>query len=336
MQRCIELAKNGMGTVNPNPLVGSLIVYNDRVIGEGWHKKAGGDHAEVMAIKSVENKELLKESTLYVNLEPCSHFGRTPPCADLIVSMGIPEVIIGMKDPFAQVNGAGIKKLEDNGVKVSCGLLEAECLELNKRFLCYHEKKRPYIILKWAQSKDGFIAPKGNQEGIYWISSKETKKITHRWRSEEDAILIGRNTLLKDDPELSVRHYDGKNPVRVVLSHSKKGMENTKLFTDEYPALFFYEGESDYETDRKRFIGLKNIEDLNELMLRLHEEQIQSIIIEGGAKIHQSFIDQGLWDEARVISGRKELENGIKAASLDIEERYSVEFHGDKIGYYFQ
>ena len=218
IKRCIELAKNGLGATYPNPLVGSVIVYKNKIIGEGWHQKAGAPHAEVNAINSVKDESLLNKSTIYVSLEPCSHFGKTPPCSDLIIAKGIKKVIIGTVDPFAEVAGRGIKKLMEAGCEVQVGILEKECQDLNKRFFTFHQKKRPYIILKWAQTTDGFIAPKVQEKREpVWITNQYSKQLVHKWRSEEQAILVGTNTAIADNPKLNTRLWNGKNPVRVVI-----------------------------------------------------------------------------------------------------------------------
>jgi diaminohydroxyphosphoribosylaminopyrimidine deaminase / 5-amino-6-(5-phosphoribosylamino)uracil reductase len=227
IKRCIELAKNGLGTTYPNPLVGSVIVYNEEIIGEGWHRKSGEPHAEVNAINSVKDKSLLSKSTIYVSLEPCSHFGKTPPCCDLIIANKIPNVVIGTIDPFAKVSGSGIKKLIEAGKNVTIGILEDECKELNKRFFTFHTKKRPYIILKWAESSAGFIAPifKEKQEPI-WITNSFSRQLVHKWRSEEQAILVGTQTVLDDNPKLNTRDWNGQNPIRIILDRTGKISED--------------------------------------------------------------------------------------------------------------
>ena len=231
IKRCIELAQNGLGTTYPNPMVGSVIVHKNKIIGEGWHKKSGEAHAEVNAINSVKDESLLKDATIYVSLEPCSHFGKTPPCSDLIIAKEIKRVVIGTMDPFAKVAGRGIKKLMDAGCEVKVGILEDECLELNKSFFTFLKKQRPYIILKWAQTEDGFIAPE-NREGKrpVWITNKYSGQLVHKWRSEEAAILVGTNTVLKDNPSLNVRKWTGKSPIRIVIDRELKT-------PDEFPIL---------------------------------------------------------------------------------------------------
>ncbi len=219
MRRCLQLAKMGEGNVAPNPMVGAVIVCNHKIIGEGYHQEFGGPHAEVNAINSVKDKSLLAKSTIYVSLEPCAHHGKTPPCSDLIVEHKIPKVVIGSQDTFSKVNGKGIKKLEANGCQVTCGVLEKECRKLNKRFFTFHEKKRPFVILKWAQTKDGFLDKKRNEgeKGIHWITAPETRSLVHLWRSKEMGVLVGRQTAAVDDPKLNVRDVTGKNPVRIIL-----------------------------------------------------------------------------------------------------------------------
>ena len=238
MQKCLELAKQGLSHVSPNPMVGCVIVYNNKIIGKGLHEKYGEPHAEVNAIASVKNKNLLKKSTLYVNLEPCCHYGKTPPCTSLIIKHKIPKVVIGCIDSFSKVSGKGIEKMQNAGIKVKLGILENECKLLNKRFFTFNEKKRPYIILKWAKSKDGFIAP-NNQKEPFWMTSLESKKLTHIWRAEEDAILIGRITAQKDDPSLTVREIKGKNPVRIVIDKNLKLSRKLKLFNKESNTIIF-------------------------------------------------------------------------------------------------
>lgn len=303
IKRCIELAKNGLGTTYPNPLVGSVIVHNDKIIGEGWHKKSGESHAEVNAVNSVRDKSLLKESTIYVSLEPCSHFGKTPPCADMIVKNQIPNVVIGTVDPFAKVCGAGIQKLKDAGINVIVGVLEEECNELNKRFFTFHTKKRPYIILKWAETSDGYIAPLSKEENKpVWITNKYSRQLVHKWRSEEQAILIGTQTAIDDNPKLDVRDWSGTNPVRIVLDKSVRISKENLIFDSSASTILLTQEDLDFS---------KSV--VKQVVDRLFEEKIQSLIVEGGAKTLQSFIDENLWDEARVFIGNTYFNEGIKA-----------------------
>ena len=303
IKRCIELAKNGLGTTYPNPLVGSVIVYNNEIIGEGWHQKAGEPHAEVNAIHSVKDKSLLSKATIYVSLEPCSHFGKTPPCCDLIIANKIPNVVIGTIDPFAKVAGNGIKKLLEAGKKVTIGILEDECNELNKRFFTFHTKKRPYIILKWAESQDGFIAPlQREKKEPVWITNEFSRQLVHKWRSEEQAILVGTNTVLEDNPSLTVRNWTGNNPIRIVLDQKKRIPKESPIFDTQANTLLI----------SKDTINFKNAI-VSEIADFLFKNEIQSVIIEGGRQTLQTFIDANIWDEARVFKGAKALKNGIKA-----------------------
>ncbi len=328
VQRCIELAKLGIGNTAPNPLVGSVIVYNNRVIGEGYHKKYGEPHAEVNAINSVKDKSLLKDSTIYVNLEPCSHFGKTPPCANLIASIGIPNVVIGAVDTATHVSGGGIKFLEEAGCNVLTGVLEKESRELNKRFFTFHEKKRPYIILKWAQTTDGFIDIERNNESPIqptWITNEYAKVLVHKWRSEEQAILVGTNTVLKDNPSLTTRNWKGKNSVRVVLDRNMKLARYFNVFNSEAETILI--GDIRHSTKKKVFqnnIGIKFVNYNNDFYSKLFqiliEKNIQSVIIEGGGSILNSFIQNGLWDEARIFIGEKEFGKGVKAPNMKIKK----------------
>ena len=303
IKRCIELAKNGLGTTYPNPLVGSVILYNNQIIGEGWHQKAGEPHAEVNAIHSVKDKSLLSKATIYVSLEPCSHFGKTPPCCDLIIANDIPNVVIGTIDPFAKVAGNGIKKLLEAGKKVTIGILEDECNELNKRFFTFHTKKRPYIILKWAESQDGFIAPlEREKKEPVWITNEFSRQLVHKWRSEEQAILVGTNTVIEDNPSLTVRDWTGNNPIRIVLDQKKRIPKESPIFDTQANTLLI----------SKDTINFKNAI-ASEIADFLFKNEIQSVIIEGGRQTLQTFIDANIWDEARVFKGAKALKNGIKA-----------------------
>lgn len=306
IKRCVELAKNGLGTTYPNPLVGSVVVYQDKIIGEGWHRKSGEPHAEVNAINSVKDKSLLSKSTIYVNLEPCSHYGKTPPCCDLIIANNIPNVVIGTIDPFAKVSGNGIKKLIEAGTTLTVGILEQECNELNKRFFTFHNKKRPYIILKWAESQDGFIAPllREKKEPV-WITNEISRQLVHKWRSEEQAILVGTNTVIDDNPSLTTRNWSGNNPIRIVLDQNNRISKENHIF----------------DTKAKTISISKNIIDFNkaiasEIARYLFKSNIQSIIIEGGRQTLQTFIDEGIWDEARVFIGNQFLKDGIKAPNI--------------------
>ncbi len=303
IKRCIELAKNGLGTTYPNPLVGSVIVYKDEIIGEGWHKKAGEPHAEVIAINSVKDKSLLFKATIYVSLEPCSHFGKTPPCCNLILANNIPNVVIGTMDPFAKVAGNGIKKLVEARKNVTVGILEDECNKLNKRFFTFHNKKRPYVILKWAESLDGFIAPltKEKKEPV-WITNEYSRQLVHKWRSEEQAILVGTNTVIDDNPSLTTRDWTGNSPIRIVLDQNNRISKENHIFDNQAKTILL----SGTEIDYSKKIGIQ-IADY------LFNNNIQSVIIEGGRQTLQTFIDENIWDEAHIFKGKKPLIKGIKA-----------------------
>ncbi|GGW85272.1 bifunctional diaminohydroxyphosphoribosylaminopyrimidine deaminase/5-amino-6-(5-phosphoribosylamino)uracil reductase RibD [Salegentibacter mishustinae] len=315
IKRCIELAKNGLGATYPNPLVGSVIVHKNSIIGEGWHQKAGAPHAEVNAVNSVKDKSLLKKSTIYVSLEPCSHFGKTPPCSDLIIAKGIKKVVIGAVDPFAEVAGRGIKKLMEAGCEVQVGVLEQECQDLNKRFFTFHQKKRPYIILKWAQTADGFIAPKIQEKREpVWITNQYSKQLVHKWRSEEQAILVGTNTAIADNPKLNTRLWKGENPVRAVIDKKLKIPEESALFDGTIKTIVLTENEKKSDNNNLAFEKLDFQQDLpNQICEVLYRHNLQSVIIEGGAKTLQTFTDNNLWDEARVFTGISEFHKGVKA-----------------------
>ena len=318
MKRCIELAKNGLGTTYPNPLVGSVIVHDDKIIGEGWHKKAGEPHAEVNAVNSVKDKSLLKEATIYVSLEPCSHFGKTPPCCDLIIANEIPNVVIGTVDPFSKVAGNGIKKLIESDKNVTVGILDDECNELNKRFFTFHQKERPYIILKWAETADGFIAPLSKEEKApIWITNQYSRQLVHKWRTEEQAILVGTNTVLDDNPKLDARDFLGNNPVRIVVDKSGKISEKYHVKDNSQKTIFITESEKFETTENCIYENVIFDKSLAQTIIPiLYRHDIQSVIIEGGAKTLQSFIDANLWDEARVFTGQIKFQNGTTAPKL--------------------
>ena len=328
IERCIQLAKNGLGTTYPNPMVGSVIVYKDTIIGEGWHKKAGEPHAEVNAINSVKDKSLLKKATIYVSLEPCSHFGKTPPCSDLIIKNEIPQVVIGTVDPNIKVAGNGIKKLIEAGINVTVGILENECHELNKRFFTFHQQKRPYVILKWAESQDGFIAPKvKSEQKPVWITNSYSRQLVHKWRSEEQAILVGTQTVIDDNPKLDVRDWTGNNPTRIVLDQNNRIAENTHVFDNQVKTIVF----SKTKTNTIKENLIFEIVDFEKNMASqvtdaMYKHQIQSVIIEGGQQTLQTFIDANLWDEARIFKGNIHLIEGTKAPKLNGSylEKYAI------------
>ena len=317
--RCIELAKNGFGTTYPNPMVGSVIVYNGEIIGEGWHQKAGEPHAEVNAIRSVKDPSLLDKATIYVSLEPCSHFGKTPPCCDLIIKNKIPNVVIGTVDSNIKVAGNGIKRLQEAGSNVIVGILEKECYELNQRFFTFHEKKRPYIILKWAETQDGFIAPlqKEEQKPV-WITNLNSRQLVHKWRTEEQAILVGTQTVIDDNPQLNARDWEGNNPIRVVIDQNHRIPKTAHVFDNQTKTIVFSNKKStpSLENTILEVIDFQqNI--VQQIVDKLFQHQIQSVIIEGGAQTLQTFIDANLWDEARVFIGNCTFEKGVKAPILN-------------------
>ncbi len=302
MHRCLQLARLGAGTVAPNPMVGAVLVHEDVIIGEGHTQPYGQAHAEVMCINNVSatNKALIHNSTLYVSLEPCAHFGKTPPCADLIIASKIPQVVIANRDSYKEVNGKGIEKLKAAGINVTTGVLEMEALELNKRFFTFHNQQRPYIILKWAQSGNNKIA--GAYEERVFISNEFTNRMVHQWRSEEAAIMVGTTTALKDNPALTTRLYPGKNPVRLVIDLDLKLPSSLQLFDGAVKTIVFNIN-NENEEGIISFYKIKKDENIIPQILNvLYNLKIQSVIIEGGAKLLQSFINDNLWDEARVIT----------------------------------
>ncbi|MFN3529556.1 MAG: bifunctional diaminohydroxyphosphoribosylaminopyrimidine deaminase/5-amino-6-(5-phosphoribosylamino)uracil reductase RibD [Bacteroidia bacterium] len=311
MQRAFELAALGTGHVAPNPLVGAVVVYQGSILGEGWHRQYGQAHAEVNAINSVSQMDLLPACTMYVNLEPCAHFGKTPPCSLLLIEKKIKRVFIANTDPYSEVAGKGIQMLQKAGIEVHTGLSETNGRWLNRRFFTFHEKKRPYIILKWAQSADGFMAP--DKAGNYWISSPESKTLLHKWRSEEPAILVGARTVLLDNPALNTRLIQGKSPRPVVIERSPGIHGHFKLF--ENPLLI-----------RLRYQASLR-DELPELLALLHEQQLQSVLVEGGAAVLNSFLQSGLWDEIRCFEAPLLLHNGLAAPAIPAEAQFIKNEH---------
>ena len=317
MFRCLQLAANGRCTTPPNPMVGAVIVYQDRIIGEGYHVHCGQAHAEVNAIQSVKDQSLLKDATIYVSLEPCSHYGKTPPCADLIIEKNIPRVVIGCMDPFALVAGKGIQKLRDAGVQVKVGVLEKECQDLNRRFMTFHLYKRPYITLKWAESSDGFIDVIRTSGRAVKISSDLTQMVAHKRRAEHTAILVGRRTALLDDPSLSTREWYGQNPVRLVIGKDLTLPSDLRIFNGEAPTIVFTAKDNNPKYLNTTFIKLDfNKDILPQIMQVLYEKQLQSLLVEGGQILLQSLINAGLWDEAYVERGTIALNEGVPAPSI--------------------
>lgn len=336
MRRCLELAALGAGFVSPNPMVGAVIVHQNKIIGEGYHQKYGQPHAEVNAVNAVFARQinaakLLKEATIYVSLEPCAHFGKTPPCTDLIIQHQIPKVLVGCRDPFVQVDGKGIEKLRKAGIEVVENVLEAECLALNKRFFTRIQKQRPYVILKWAQTQDRFFAPKDGSKK--WISDPLSKRLVHQWRSEEDVILVGKNTAMADNPQLNNRYQpNAKQPKRIVLDQRLELNHDLHLFDQSVETLIFNEVKTALEGNLK-YISLEDF-DLylpQYILFQLYLQDIQSVMIEGGAKTLQLFIDAGLWDEARIFTGKTRWGKGIKAPEINGETYINLTSGNDQL-----
>ncbi|MBN8703101.1 MAG: bifunctional diaminohydroxyphosphoribosylaminopyrimidine deaminase/5-amino-6-(5-phosphoribosylamino)uracil reductase RibD [Bacteroidetes bacterium] len=325
MKHCLELATKGLGCVAPNPLVGCVLVKDGKIIGEGFHEKYGEAHAEVNAINSVINKEHLKHCTLYVNLEPCAHQGKTPPCVDLIIAHKIPYVVVGCLDSNPLVNSKGVAKLIQNGIDVKIGVLDKECRNLNKRFFTFQEKKRPYIILKWAESNDGFVAPINNKE-ISWITGEDSRNLVHQWRSQEQAILIGTNTAIIDNPQLTVRNYKGNNPIRILIDKNLRTPLSHRIFEQTAQILVFtnYKQASYNKVEYCTIDFEKNI--IPQVMEELYKRNITSVLVEGGAFTLNSFIASNLWDEAKVFKGTIDFKEGVTAPKLtsNFKQNYSL------------
>ena len=339
MQRCLDLAKLALGTAAPNPMVGSVIVCDGQIIGEGYHQKCGEAHAEVNAINSVKNPDLLEKSTLYVNLEPCAHHGRTPPCSDLIVRKKIPRVVIGCVDSFAKVSGKGIEKLKKGGCDVTVGVLEKESLELNRRFFTFHEQKRPYIILKWAETKDGFIDKKRRSDETVeqnWITNQLSKQLVHKWRTEETAFMIGRKTAKKDNPQLTVREWTGRNPIRIVLDRKLRLLPDLRIFDTNANTLIFNSIKNEQKQNLNYIKVDFNDDVLNSVLTKLYELEIQSLVVEGGEKLLTSFIKADLWDEARVFVGNKYFKEGVKAPDFQFEATEELQLDDTLLFVYFK
>jgi diaminohydroxyphosphoribosylaminopyrimidine deaminase / 5-amino-6-(5-phosphoribosylamino)uracil reductase len=316
MKRCLDLAVLGQGRTAPNPMVGAALVHDGRIIGEGYHQQYGEAHAEVNCLASVreEDLHLISRSTLYVSLEPCAHFGKTPPCADLIARNKIPKVVVGCRDPFVEVNGKGIEKLISSGIEVKTGILESDCRELNKRFFCFHTRHRPYVKLKWAQSLDGKIANEDYSRVL--ISNDYSNRLVHQWRSEAMGIVVGTNTALFDDPELTSRLWPGKNPVRIVVDINLRLPRKLKVFSSEPPTIVFNLHQHNLPFEKISAVDLKSVgvgyyqvtgdvSLVHQMMNALYRMDIQSVLVEGGAQLLQSFIDEEIWDEAKVITNEE-------------------------------
>ncbi len=313
MRRALEISEFGRGTTSPNPMVGCVIVHENRIIGEGWTQPYGQAHAEVQAVNSVKEQHLLAKATVYVTLEPCAHYGKTPPCADMLAEKGVKRVVIGAIDSNPQVGGEGIKRLEEAGVEVEVGLLEEECRLMNERFFTAIEKSRPYIILKWAQTADGFVARENYDSK--WISCEESRNLVHQWRTEEDAIMVGTNTAKYDDPRLNVRGWPGKNPLRIVIDKQLQLNTDLNLFNGKQHTVVY----NDLKTDSAEGIDYVKVETgdyLSSVLDDLYNRKIQSVIIEGGSALLNSFIERNLWDEARVFTAPVNFDKGIAAPKI--------------------
>ena len=328
MQRTFELALLGVGHVSPNPRVGCVIVHDVKIIGEGWHQKYGQAHAEVNAIQSVEDNSLLKESTVYVNLEPCSHFGKTPPCADLLIQCLVKKVVIANVDTNPLVGGEGIKKLKAAGIEITSGILQNKGRELNKGFFTFVEKQRPYIILKWAKTTDGFVAQSNYKSK--WISNEYSRQLAHQWRSEEDAVLIGTRTALHDNPTLNVRDWTGRNPVRIVIDRFLKLPEELNVF-DRTQKTICYNALKNEEHPNLSLIRLDEKDFISQVVADLYQQKIQSVIVEGGTQTLQLFIDAGLWDEARIFTSTQTFGEGISSPTVNGKAKLEQTFLGDNL-----
>lgn len=313
ISRCLELAKLGLADAAPNPSVGCIIVRDDVIIGEGYTSKYGGNHAEVNAVDSVQNKELIRESTVYVSLEPCSHFGNTPPCSDLLVSLKPKRVVIACIDPFAKVNGMGIKKLRESGIQVDVGILKSEAEDLNRRFFTFHQKKRPYIILKWGETKNGFLDD--SSDTPLKITCDTSNKLVHKWRATESAILIGKNTAIKDNPTLTTRNFNGKNPIRILLDSNLETPISSNIYNTEAQTIVVSKVYTGHPKEATQ-LNIPDTRNLEHLLEQLHRASILSVIVEGGPTIHKAFYDSGYWDEIRRFVSPFEIESGVSAITV--------------------
>lgn len=337
MQRCFELASHGLGRTKTNPLVGSVIVHDNKIIGEGYHHEYGGPHAEVNAIRSVRDKSLLSNSTIYINLEPCSHFGKTPPCSTLILSHRVPRAVISNSDPFPSVSGKGIEALRNGGVDVSVGVLREEGEFLNRRFLTFHRKKRPYVILKWAQTNDGFIdvvRNEGDPIGTNWITDEIARTLVHKWRSEEAGLVVGTNTVIADNPRLNVRRWIGNSPLRIVFDRNGRIPASANILDNSQDTLIFTCLHEKYE-GKTNTVLIDHEYQLIDVLNELYDHKIISIFVEGGQQILNSFIQQDLWDEARVFKGKIMFSQGVAAPVLNIPPDELIHFEGSELSIYY-
>lgn len=342
MQRCLDLAVLGAGTVSPNPMVGSVIVYQGTIIGEGYTSPYGGSHAEVNAVNAVlklygekEGRLLLMKSTVFVSLEPCAHTGKTPPCADMLVGYKVAKVVVGCLDPFSKVNGLGVQRLRDHGIEVVTGVLEDRCQFVNRRFFTRITKFRPYVILKWAETSNGIFAPKNDTKR--WITNAASKQLVHKWRAEEDAILIGVGTALIDNPSLNTRLWNGKSPIRVLIDKDLQVPDDHVLYQNKETDLVVFNAHKTDWSDRVKYVALENFELYlpQNILYQLYLMDVQSIIIEGGVKTLNHFIEAGLWDEARVLIGDITWDDGMKAPVLPVEKSCIFKISADTLNYYY-
>lgn len=329
MERCLQLAAMGIGQTRSNPMVGCVVVEDDIIIAEGFHRGYGLPHAEVEALGKLSPEKDLSNCTVYVNLEPCSHHGKTPPCADFLISRGVKSVVIASLDPNPLVSGNGVRKLREAGVKVDVGVMESESLELNRRFFTFHTKKRPYVILKWAQSNDGFISPL-NHHGIFPLTNTISNILVHKWRSEEMGILVGRKTVEVDNPQLTVRHIQGQNPVRIVFDADCKLKEDRLIFDDQAPAIVF-NLKMDSANNGIKWIKLKGENFISEALQKLHELNVLSVLVEGGSVTLQYFIDNNLWDEARIFKTQVNLLHGVPAPVIQGKQQSVANINTDTL-----
>jgi len=351
MHRCLQLAKMGAGFVAPNPMVGAVLVHDNRIIGEGYHKQYGQAHAEVNCINSVpkEDEHLIASSAMYVSLEPCAHYGKTPPCADLIIEKKIPHVVVGCRDPFKQVDGKGIEKLKAANIDVIVGILEKECKKLNKRFFTFHMQHRPYIILKWAQTADGFIgsplpAPSpptplpGGEGGRLFISNEDTNRLVHKWRSEEASILVGTNTALMDDPALTNRLWPGPNPIRMIVDMDLRLPAHLKIFDGSVRTIIFNSIQHSEKDNLLYYQVTKDVSLVHQIVHALYQMNIQSVLVEGGARLLQSFIDEEMWDECRVITNQElKIKSGLPSPIIETSVSKEEQVYGsDTIRFFYK
>ncbi|MBL0126212.1 MAG: bifunctional diaminohydroxyphosphoribosylaminopyrimidine deaminase/5-amino-6-(5-phosphoribosylamino)uracil reductase RibD [Flavobacteriales bacterium] len=334
MHRCLDLARLGAGTVAPNPMVGAVLVKDDVLLAEGWHKQVGRPHAEVECLRNFGEGAIPPGAVLYVNLEPCDHFGRTPPCSLHLIERGVKLVVVAHRDPNPAVSGRGIERLRTAGISVTEGVLEDEARWMNRRFLTSTERSRPYIVLKWAQSADGYLDrhPRGDR-GVQRISAQDTDVLVHRWRSEEQAILVGSRTVMNDDPSLDVRHVSGRSPMRIVIDREHRTPAGSRVFDGSHPTLLFT-GSVRAEINTEQVIVAMNEDPIDRLLTELHGRSVRSVLVEGGAELLGHFIHRSLWDEARVITGTLLFGSGTKAPSIGMERTTSFRSANDQVDLY--